>query len=323
MAGTPETRYARIGDVHVAYQALADRGADLLFVPTATFPIDLLWDEPTVAGGLTRLASFSHLLTCDLIGVGSSDSVPISERPAMQLWADGLGAVLDAVDSEQASIFAMSESCLPAMLYAASHPERVHSLVLWSPFARYLRADDQPFGMPEDALVRYISGFEETVGTGVVVEVLAPSWAADAARRAWWARGERLSGGPGYFAQVLDLFLRTDFRSALDSVRVPVLALHRRGDRHVRGGHARAHWWSGCPMPGSSSSRATTTCGSRATSTPPSTRCSRSSPARVGPRRRTVCCRRCCSPTSTVRPSEHPSSATTRGRPCSRPTTGS
>jgi class 3 adenylate cyclase len=239
MAGTPDTAYTRSGDAHVAYQLVSERGPDLLHVPTATFPIDLLWDEPTAAGGLDRLASFSRLIACDLIGVGSSDAVPIGERPAMQLWADGLGAVLDVVGSEQTSIFATSESCLPAMMFAASHPERVRSLVLWSPFAHYLRSDDQPFGMPEDALERYLEGFAATVGTGALVEVLAPSWAGDPVRRRWWARGERLAGGPGYFRQVLDLFLRTDFRGALESIQVPVLLIRRGGDRHVRDGHAR------------------------------------------------------------------------------------
>ena len=139
-SATPETRYARDGDAHLAYQVVGDGGPDLLFVPTATFPIDLLWDEPTVAGHLHRLASFSRLILTDLLGVGSSDAVPINDRPAMQSWTDGLVAVLDAVGSECASIFAMGESALPVMLLTASHPHRVRSLVLCSPFARYTRA---------------------------------------------------------------------------------------------------------------------------------------------------------------------------------------
>jgi class 3 adenylate cyclase len=90
MAGTPETLYAKDGDSHhLAYQVVGD-GLDLLFVPTATFPIDLLWDEPTVAGHLRRLASFSRLILTDLLGTGSSDAVPIHDRPAMQAWTDGL-----------------------------------------------------------------------------------------------------------------------------------------------------------------------------------------------------------------------------------------
>jgi class 3 adenylate cyclase len=239
MAAAPETHYARDGEFHIAYQVVSDPGPDLLFVPTSAFPIDLLWDEPTVAGHLHRLASFSRLITSDLLGTGSSDAVPINDRPAMQSWTDGLVAVLDAVGSERTSVFATSESALPAMLLAASHPHRVRSLVLWSPYARFLRAPDQPFGIPEPTLVRYVDDFEDVVGTGADVDMLAPSWAGDAAKRRWWARGERLAGGPGYFKAILDLFLRTDVRPALESIQAPTLLLHRRGDRHVRVDHAR------------------------------------------------------------------------------------
>ena len=79
-----------------------------IFVPPSPFPIDLLWDEPTVAGHLHRLASFSRLILTDLLGSGSSDAVPIHDRPAMQSWTDGLVAVLDAVGSKCASVFAWS-----------------------------------------------------------------------------------------------------------------------------------------------------------------------------------------------------------------------
>jgi class 3 adenylate cyclase len=239
MAASPETLYARDGDVHLAYQIVGDGGPDLLLVPTATFPIDLLWDEPTVAGHLHRLASFSRLILSDLLGVGSSDAVPIQDRPAMQSWTDGLVAVLDAVGSECVSVFAMSESALPVMLLTASYPHRVRSLVLWSAFARFLRADDYPFGMPEPAFARYVDAFGDAVGSGAVVDILAPSWAGDAARRRWWARGERLAGGPGYFKAIFDLYLRTDIRPVLESIQAPTLLLHRRGDRHVTGGHSR------------------------------------------------------------------------------------
>ncbi|OBA82434.1 cyclase [Mycobacterium sp. 1164966.3] len=239
MAAVPQTVYARDGDTHLAYQVVADRGPDLLFVPTSTFPIDLLWDEPTVARHLRRLSSFSRLIMTDLLGMGSSDAVPIHDRPAMQAWTDGLVAVLDAVGSKSASVFAMGESALPAMLLAATHPQRVRSLVLWSPYPCFVRTPDYPHGMPEPTVSRYIAGFGDTVGTGAVADNLAPSWAGDDGKRRWWARGERLAGGPRYFKAVFELFLRTDVRPALDSIQAPTLLLRRRGDRHVAGGHAQ------------------------------------------------------------------------------------
>jgi class 3 adenylate cyclase/pimeloyl-ACP methyl ester carboxylesterase len=238
MAAIPDTVYARDRDVHLAYQVLGNGGPDLLYVPTATFPIDLLWDEPTVAGHLRRLSSFSRLILTDLLGVGSSDAVPICDRPAMQSWVDGLLAVLNAVGAEKVSIFAMAESALPVMLLAASHPDRVRSLVLWSPFAYFLRSDDQPFGMPESTVANYVRWCEDSVGRGTEMH-LSPSWAGDPGKRRWLARGERLAGGPGYFADIFDLFVRTDVRAVLDSIQAPTLVMHRRGDRHVRGEHAQ------------------------------------------------------------------------------------
>jgi len=278
--------------------------------------------SPRWRGHLHRLASFSRLILTDLLGSGSSDAVPIHDRPAMQTWTDGLVAVLDAVGSKCASVFAWSESGLPVMLLTASHPHRVRSLVLCSPFARFLRASDQPFGMPESALVKYVDSFEHTVGTGAMVDLLAPSWAGDAAKRRWWARGERLSGGPGYFKALYDVFVRTDVRPALESIQAPTLLLHRRGDRHVRREHAqdlvkRIRHARLVEL------TATTTCGSPVTPTACWTKSSRSSPANAAPHRRTACCRPCCSPTSSDRPNARRSWATRRGPRPSLPTTAS
>ena len=196
VAAAPETRYAFDGEHHVAYQVVSSDGPDLLYVPTATFPIDLMWDEPVFARCLRRLASFSRLITCDLLGVGSSDAVAIADLPAMQAWTDGLGNVLDAAESGCSAIFATSESALPAMLYAASQPSRVRALVLWAPFACFMRAPEVPYGMPEAALLRYLDSYRETAGTGDVVDQLAPSRVADVGFRRWWARSERLAAGP-------------------------------------------------------------------------------------------------------------------------------
>src|SRR5262249_32722163 len=193
----------------------------------------------TVAGYLRRLASFSRLSLTDLLGMGSSDAVPVHDRPAMQAWTDGLVTVLDAAGIECASVFAMAESTLPVMLLAASHPQRVRSRVLWSPFAYFLRTADEPFAMSEAAVQRYIDAFGSTVGTGATVDLLAPSWAGDAAKRRWWARGERLAGGPGYFKTVYATFLHTDVRPVLESIQAPTLILQRKADRHVRVENAR------------------------------------------------------------------------------------
>jgi len=237
MGGTPETRYARDGSLHSAYQVVGE-GPDLLLVLNPNFPIDLVWDEPTVAAHLRRLASFSRLILTDLLGIGSSDAAP-HDNPSMQVWTDQLVAVLDAVQSERAAVFGMAESALSVMLLAASHPDRVRSLVLSSPYAYFLRDADQDFGYPESRLRNYCEVFGRHVGTGGVVDVLAPSWSHDAAKRRWWARCERLAAGPGDFANAFYMFARTDVRPVLSTIQAPTLVLTRRGDLHVHRGHAQ------------------------------------------------------------------------------------
>jgi pimeloyl-ACP methyl ester carboxylesterase len=184
-----------------------------------------------------QLASFSRWILTDLLGIGSCNSTP-ADNPSMQRWTDGLVVVLDAVQSERASVFAMAESSLSGMLLATTHPDRVSRLVLSSPYACVLRTD-QPFGMAEADLPKFIDVFGRNVGTRAVVDVLAPSWSGDAAKRRWWARCERLAGGPRDFMYAFDMFGHTDVRPVLGSIQAPTLVLRRRGDRHVRSGHAQ------------------------------------------------------------------------------------
>lgn len=239
MTRKPKTAYARSGDLHVAYQIIGDRGPDLLFIPTAAYPIDLLWDEPSVAAYLRRLASFSRLIVTDLLGVGSSDAMPTTDLPAMRSWTDGLIAVLDAAHSQSTSVFATAESALPVMLMAANHPTRIRSLILWSAFARFSRGCDYPYGMPESTLGKYVKSAAAAFGTGALADVLAPTWIDDGPRRQWWSRSERLAGGPGYFSRLYELYMRSDIRPELENIRTKTLLLHRKGDRHVRIDHGR------------------------------------------------------------------------------------
>jgi class 3 adenylate cyclase len=237
MVGSPETYYARDGKASVAYQVVGTDGPDLLFAAQPLFPIDLIWDDPTVARHLHRLASFSRLILTDLAGTGSSDEQPTSDRPAMQVWTDGLTSVLDAVGSSSASLFTTAGAALPGLMLAASRPQRVRSLVMWNPFARYLSGPDQPFGYPESQLPAFVERFRDAVGTGQIMDRLAPSWSNDAAKRHWWARCERLSGGPAKWKANWELYARTDARPLLDSVQAPALLMRRRGDRDIFAEH--------------------------------------------------------------------------------------
>jgi pimeloyl-ACP methyl ester carboxylesterase len=140
------TQYADSGGAAIAHQVVGEGPMDLVYVPIGLTPIDLIWDHPPLARNLKRLGSFSRLILLDIRGYGSSERVPAEDLPAMQAWMDDILAVMDAAHSQRAALLAAQEPGLPVMLLAASHPERVSSLVLVNCFARYLRATHHPSG---------------------------------------------------------------------------------------------------------------------------------------------------------------------------------
>ncbi|MFY9579046.1 MAG: adenylate/guanylate cyclase domain-containing protein [Gaiellaceae bacterium] len=239
MASTPETRYALSGGNHIAYQVTDGAERDILYVPRTTTPIDLLWDDPIVARGLRRLTACGRLIMCDLRGWGASDSIDTTRLPAMQAWMDDIGAVLDAAESEQATLVAGSEAALPLMLFAATNPDRTTGLVLINAFARFLRTPETPFGIPPEAAERYVELYRSISGRGALVDYLAPTRSSESAFRRWSARCQRLGAGPGTAATIYALFMRTDLSGVLPSIRVPTLVLHREDDQHVRHGHGQ------------------------------------------------------------------------------------
>src|SRR6202049_1935878 len=118
----PDTRYARSGDVNIAYQVLGEGPRDLVLVPGWVSNIDIFWEEPACARFLTRLASLSRLILFDKRGTGLSDRV--ADMPSLEVRMDDVRAVMDAVGSEQAALFGYSEGGPMCALFAATYPSR-------------------------------------------------------------------------------------------------------------------------------------------------------------------------------------------------------
>jgi pimeloyl-ACP methyl ester carboxylesterase len=131
----PETRYAKSGDVHIAYQVIGNGPIDLVFVPGFISHVDHVWDEPRWAGFLERLASFSRLICFDKRGTGLSDRV--SAIPTLEERMDDVRAVMDAVGSERAALFGISEGGPMSLLFAATYPERTVALTLFGSYALF------------------------------------------------------------------------------------------------------------------------------------------------------------------------------------------
>jgi pimeloyl-ACP methyl ester carboxylesterase len=229
---TPETRYARSGDLHVAYQVTGRGGPDLVFVPGWVSHVEHAWEEPSYAPFLERLAGFSRLILLDRRGTGLSD--PVEALPTLEERMDDVRAVMDAAGSERAFLFGISESGPMTLLFAATHPERTAGLVLCNTFASGMRSAEDPSGpwTPERAAT-IEAAIDAGWGTGVSARVFAPSRAGDPAFVRSWGRFERRAVGKGAMRKIVAMAVDTDVRNVLGSIRVPTLVLHRSGDRPV------------------------------------------------------------------------------------------
>jgi class 3 adenylate cyclase/pimeloyl-ACP methyl ester carboxylesterase len=222
----PETRYAKSGDIHIAYQVVGNGPLDLVQVPGAVTNLELAWENPRQAYYRRRLAAFSRLICFDKRGTGLSDRV--SGIATLEERMDDVRAVMDAVGSERAVIFGVSEGGSMSLLFAATYPERTRALVLYSAFAKYpglVRAPGQ--------LEAAIAHIERNWGTGVSLRRMAPSLADDPKAVRAWARFERLSASPAAVIGLRQMNWDIDIRHVLPTIRVPTLVLHRSGDRAI------------------------------------------------------------------------------------------
>jgi pimeloyl-ACP methyl ester carboxylesterase len=229
----PETRYAKSGDLHIAYQVLGKGPPDLVYVAEFWNSIEAQWEEPGFESFLRRLASFTRLICFDQRGSGMSDPVALSELPTLEEWMDDVRAVMDAVGSGKAVLLGSGGGGLMSMLFAATYPERTDALILINSFARLTRAPDYPIGTSAEFEDRVIWELRNGWGQGILLETTAPTVAGDAAFRRWWARYQRLGASPGTVITMRGMLQQSDVRHILGSIQVPTLILHRVDNRLV------------------------------------------------------------------------------------------
>jgi pimeloyl-ACP methyl ester carboxylesterase len=231
----PATRYAKSDGVSIAYQVVGEGPIDVLVVPGFATHIELLWGLPPVAGFMERLSAFSRLLLFDKRGTGLSD--PVAEVPTLEQRIDDVRAVMDAAGSDRAALIGISEGGAMSALYAATHPERVASLVLYGAMARTTEAPDYPWATPADALRESAAEFIAPFWgqrADVFVELFAPSMTeGDPRGLEALARLQRSAASPAMIQQIFEMFLDIDVRAVLSTIHVPTLVLHRHGDRVV------------------------------------------------------------------------------------------
>ncbi|SFN55650.1 adenylate/guanylate cyclase domain-containing protein [Variovorax sp. OV329] len=239
MAEHPETRYAKSGDCHIAYQVVGKGPLDLVFIPGFVSHAEHCWEEPRWARCFRRLSSFARLIIFDKRGTGMSDPVPVGQLPTLEQRMDDVRAVMDAAGSQRAALVGVSEGGPLSLLFAATHPDRTAAIVLMGTFARIAWAPDYTFGTPPEGYDALLQRMEKDWGKGVLLSALAPSLATDAAARDWWGRFQRQACSPGAAVALLRMAYEIDARPILPAIRVPALVLHRVGDRISPIEHAR------------------------------------------------------------------------------------
>ena len=224
----PETRYARSGDVNIAYQVVGDRPIDLLWIPGFAQHVELSWEEPYRRAWLEALAAEYRLIVFDKRGTGLSDRV--AGAPSVEVRMDDCRAVLDAAGAQRAAIVTAGDSSDLALVFAATYPERVHAIVIWDGQFRGTWAPDYPWAAPREVAIRRIEESELSwpASLPAILEAAAPS--LDAAEREAFGRVLRLSVSPGSAGAYQRMGLDVDVRGVLPSVRVPVLVMAKAGE---------------------------------------------------------------------------------------------
>jgi class 3 adenylate cyclase len=230
----PETRYARSGDLNIAYQVLGEGPFDLVYVPGFVSNIDMMWDEPGMRRFLERLAAFSRLILFDKRGTGLSDPVSVDLLPTLEDRMDDLRAVRAAVGPAPAALLGHSEGGNMCVLFASSHPERTAALVLVGCYAKRVPSDDYPWAPSPERRRRAIEEAETSWGSPGMIRGLAPSKIGDEAFERWAGRYFRQGASPRTAAALLRMNTMIDVRAVLPTIAVPTLLLYRVGDRDVR-----------------------------------------------------------------------------------------
>ena len=220
-------KYARSGDVHIAYRIFGDGPRDIVLIPGTISHVELLWELPSHHHLLKRLTAFARVIVFDKRGQGLSDRV--AEQTLEERVGD-VRAVMDAAGSERATIYGWSEGGAMCLMFAATHPTRTSALVLFGSFASI---KNEPWMVTQEVFEKLIARLVTHWGEGILLRLNAPSRRDDKAFLNWFARIERAAASPGSIRALMSANYDIDVRHLLAAIRVPTLILHRSGDKLV------------------------------------------------------------------------------------------
>jgi class 3 adenylate cyclase len=231
----PATSYAIAPDgASLAYHVVGEGPCDVVWMPSGSFPFDLLWDEPGFAHLVRRLAAFSRTIWMNPRGFGASGGNPFDTYRDPTILDGDMLAVLDSAKCDQVCVVGPGVGGHYAIRLAHFFPDRVSHVVLLNSFAHYVREADYPIGVPQDVIDGFADFLSNTWGSGATVRLMAPSKADDPEFKSRWARIERLGQPPVEGTRTFLQAIAVDDRDLLPAIRVPALVLHRSDNLFIR-----------------------------------------------------------------------------------------
>jgi len=223
-------KYAKSGDVHLAYRIFGDGPRDMVLIPGTLSHAELSWERATGKRLIERLTAFARVIVFDKRGQGLSDRVFANAENTLEERITDIKAVMDAVGCERAHIYGWSEGGPASLMFSATYPERTSSLVLYGTFASI---KDPPWSEPPEEWEEMLLSWEPHWGEGILMQRNAPSVWGNEAICQEIGRYERATASPGSIVALMRTNYALDVRHVLPTIRVPTLVLHRVGDSLV------------------------------------------------------------------------------------------
>jgi pimeloyl-ACP methyl ester carboxylesterase/AraC-like DNA-binding protein len=229
----PETKYARSGDVNIAYQEIGDAHEYLIFVPGWVSNVEEIWNIPQLSAWLKYLSTFSKLVLFDKRGTGLSDRVSEHTLPTQEQRAEDLLAVMNTIGIKKAALLGLSEGGSLSLLFAFKYPNRVSYLILFGCFAKWVKTTDYPYGLTLEQHNKTKKHIFDNWGKSIGLHLMAPSVKNNSMAQNHWATFLRRSASPATAKVFYEMNTKIDVRSILPKIKVSTLIMHRRKDQLI------------------------------------------------------------------------------------------